>query len=368
MISTYSVCSAVIIFNIFLVFIFILQRRTHFLAQHTVALLLFISALGLVRLFTPIDFEEAEVVHSWHLLPAIQSAVLVEMPFLGVSIGTVLLTIWICGSIVFAVKDISTALQAQKTRGEYIYLEDKLVECLAAQLCPTVRVKVSSQVQEPYVAGVFKPVIYLPTMELTDDELFFILRHEEEHIRARDGLKKLLLLMIKWLFWFNPFAHISMEEADRLLELRCDERVTRTLDEEGKLRYAQSMITVFRLLAPGQSTSDLCTVHFVGNEKAIKQRFELLLTNERRRPKSTAVLYAVAVLTFALSYLVVIQPASEPPQIEEEVTITAENSYIVRENGMYILYFDGERCGQILEWALDAPPYSELKIIEEAMP
>lgn len=94
MISAYSVCSSVIIFNLLLALVFILRRRTRFLAQHTVALLLFISALGLVRLFTPIDFEGAVVIQSWHLLPALQSAVHAKLPILGVSVGTTLLALW----------------------------------------------------------------------------------------------------------------------------------------------------------------------------------------------------------------------------------------------------------------------------------
>lgn len=369
MISAYSVCSSVIIFNLFLALIFILRRRTHFLAQHTVALLLFISVLGLVRLFTPIDFEAAVVIQSWHLLPTIQSAVYAKLPLLGLSIGTALLSLWACGSLVFAVLDISAAYRAQMIRREYTYLENEHVEDLAAQLGLNDRIKISPQVQSPYVAGIFRPMIYLPTMELTEDELLFILRHEAEHIRAGDGLKKLLLLVIKWLFWFNPFAHISMGEADRLLELRCDERVVRSLDSPEKLRYAGAMMAVIRQLVPGQAYSDLCTVHFVGNEKAVMQRFELLLTQERRRPKSTAVLYAVAVLTFALSYFVVIQPASMPSYIEGEVLeLTKDNSYIVHSGEKYFVYYFEDVWDVLSIEDLETPPYNELEIIEEVIP
>lgn len=368
MISTYSVCSAAVIFNLFLVLVFFLRRRTRFVAQHTVALLLFISALGLVRLFTPLDLEKALVIQSWHLLPAVQSAAGAKLPALDVSIGTALLIIWACGSLVFAARDIYAASRMVRARREYTYIEDERVGTIAAKMGVKGRVRVSPQVNEPCVAGVFRPVIYLPAMELTEDELCFILRHETEHIRAGDGLKKLLLLVIKWLFWFNPFAHISMSEADKLLELRCDERVARMLDERERLRYADALLTVLRRLVPGQGASDLCSVRFAGDERAVRQRFELLLTGERHRPKSTAAIYAAAVLAFALSYFVIIQPASEPPHIGGEVAINAENSYLINDDGVYFIYFGGECCGQIPEWMLDAPPYSELKIIEEAIP
>lgn len=369
MISAYSVCSSVIIFNLLLALVFILRRRTRFLAQHTVALLLFISALGLVRLFTPIDFEGAVVIQSWHLLPALQSAVHAKLPILGVSVGTTMLALWACGSLVFAVRDISAACSAQCTRREYTYLENEHVKALAAQLGLNDRCKVSPQIQSPYVAGIFRPMIYLPTMELTEDEMLFVLRHEAEHIRSGDGLKKLLLLIIKWLFWFNPFAHISMAEADKLLELRCDERVARALDDREKLCYAEAMMTVIRQLAPGQADSDLCTVHFVGDEPSVRQRFELLLTDERRRPRTTAALYAAAVLVFVLSYFVVIQPASMPPQIEGEVLeLTKDNSYIVHSGEKYFVYYFEDVWDVLSIEDLETPPYNELEIIEEVIP
>lgn len=365
MISTYSVCSAAVIFNLFLVLVFFLRRRTRFIAQHTVALLLFISALGLVRLFTPLDLEEALVIQSWHLLPAVQSIAGAKLPALDVSIGTALLIIWACGSLAFAARDIYAASRMVRARRGYTYIEDERVGTIAAKMGVKGRVRVSPQVNEPCVAGVFRPVIYLPAMELTEDELCFILRHETEHIRAGDGLKKLLLLVIKWLFWFNPFAHISMSEADKLLELRCDERVARTLDERERLRYADALLTVLRRLVPGQGASDLCSVRFAGDERAVRQRFELLLTGERHRPKSTAAIYAAAVLAFALSYFVIIQPASEPPYIDGGIELNEDTAYIAYENGKYHLYIFDSCCEELTEKDLKRDEYIGLEIIEK---
>ena len=368
MISAYSVCSAVIICNLFQALVFLLRRRTRFLARHTVSLLVFISALGLVRLFTPVDFKSAVVIQSWHLLPALQSASQAEIPFLGISVCAALLILWGCGSLVSAARDIAAALRALRRRRGYTYVEDERVSALAKQLYRGGRVKVSPQVAEPYVAGVFRPVIYLPCMELTEEELFFILRHEAEHIRARDGLKKLLFLVIKWLFWFNPFVYVSMGEIDSILELRCDERVVKELGGADRARYMDTLISVLKQLSPTHEPSDLCTVCFAGNGDTVKQRFELMLSPERRRPKSSAALYAAALLVFALSYFVVIQPASMPSEVEDEFAVSLENSYIVNENGAYFIYFDGQRCGQLPNGAIDAPPFSELKIIEEVIP
>lgn len=290
------------------------------------------------------------------------------MPGLGMNMAVALLVVWGCGSAIFAARDIAASVQARRIRREYTYVEDTRLEQLASQLGCRAEIKVSPQVKEPYSSGVFKLVIYFPYIKFEEEDLRLILRHEMQHIRSHDGLKKLLVIFIKWLFWFNPLAHISMGEIDAALELQCDEKIVRGLDDEESCRYAGTMLAVMRKLGQKEETPGLCAVCLKGNESAMKQRFELLLTNERHRPRTTAALYAAAVLVFAMSYFVIIQPASLPPRVEGEVAIDAENSYIVQENGAYFIYFDGERCGQILDWMLDAPPYNELKIIEEAIP
>ena len=92
MISAYSICSAVIFYNLSLVLVFLLRRKTRFLARYSTSVLLFITVLGLVRLFTPIDLKPAVVIPSTTILPAVQSALLFNIPVLNISIGLVLLT------------------------------------------------------------------------------------------------------------------------------------------------------------------------------------------------------------------------------------------------------------------------------------
>ena len=85
MISAYSVCSAVIFYNLSLVLVFLLRRKTRFLARYSTSVLLFITVLGLVRLFTPVDLKPAIVIPSRYLLPAVQSALQFNIPALNIS-------------------------------------------------------------------------------------------------------------------------------------------------------------------------------------------------------------------------------------------------------------------------------------------
>lgn len=366
MISVYSVCSAIIFYNLSLAAVFLLRRKTRFLARYTVSVLLFISVLGLVRLFTPIDLEAAYVIRSWQLLPALQRVMASELPPFGIKVCTLLLIIWGCGTAAFAAKDIAAALRAKRARRGYIYVEDERIKKLAAGFGSKCVVKISPNVRSPYVAGIFSPAIYLPDIELTEEDALLILRHEMQHIRSRDGLKKLLFLMIKWLFWWNPLAHVSMSRIDAVLELQCDARVTHGAGDECACEYAGAMLDVLRQLPLEREPSDLCVVCLAGDGSDIKQRFDLLLSREPRLANGARILCGAALLVFLLSYFVIWQPAGLPP--ENEIAgcfeFTPDNSYIIHEQGKYSIYYLGSFWAVLPKSELEVPPYNGLEIIE----
>lgn len=364
MISSYSVFSALIFYNISLAAVFLLRRKTWFLAKYSVSVLLFISALGLIRLFTPIDLEAAFIIRSRHLLPAIQHVGGFELPLVGIKICTLLLIMWGCGTAVFAARDLASALRAWRIRKEYTYIEDERIKKLAAGLGSKYVVKISPDVIEPYVVGIFRPVIYMPCIELEDEDILLILRHEAQHIRSMDGLKKLLFLLIKWLFWWNPLAHISMGQIDAILELQCDARVVHDLDQKKTQSYAETIYAVLKQFSAKKEPSDLCKVCFTGGGFNVMQRCDLITRKKPRRVKSARILCGTAVVIFILSYFVIWQPASLSPEIEGEIELTRENAYIIHEDGEYRVYYNGSFFDIISESELAVPPFCNLEIKE----
>ena len=73
--------------------------------------------------------------------------------------------------------------------------------------CPEslVPVWVASGLPSPYLAGLFRPEIYLTSEAAQDPETRqFVLRHELAHYHARDQLWSLLRLICQCLYWFDP--------------------------------------------------------------------------------------------------------------------------------------------------------------------
>lgn len=109
------------------------------------------------------------------------------------------------------------------------------------------QIRSSSRVNAPLTYGVIKPVILIPKdMDWSDDEKTgYMLTHEYTHIRRFDALRKLLLIAVVSIHWFNPMVWIMFLLANRDIELACDEEVlgwcglSRRSDYAGMLVHMQ---------------------------------------------------------------------------------------------------------------------------------
>ena len=101
------------------------------------------------------------------------------------------------------------------------------------------------------LVGGVKPYIALP-LAATENQARQMLAHELCHYKAGDNLWTLVTLICCVIHWFNPlvWAAAAMSRMDR--ELKCDDNVTRDMDEEARRLYAGTLIqSVTRRSFPG---------------------------------------------------------------------------------------------------------------------
>ena len=366
MVSIYSVFSAIVFYNIGLIAVYILMRRTSFVIHYTAASLSLLTLLATLRLFIPADLPGAFIIRSTRIIPAVQNFVLSEIPSSNVTAGVLLAIVWGTGTFCYIVHDLYLVFVIKRAESRFTYVGNEKILDLARELGIKCRIKISPDIREPYSAGIFKPAIYLPDWDLNDQELKAVLSHEYQHIRSLDAFKKLVFLLLEALFWWNPISHIFRRELNQLLEIQCDYKMTAGKSENSKLQYAETLLSVMKRLT-GPRRDFLCASSLTNSAKNMKQRFELILENRASKVKRTKiVLYIVMISVFVLSFFVIAQPYYEPPlsNVDGIYIIDNDNSFIQKDNDKYILYSDGEVIDIFTESELDkSNAYGNLPII-----
>ena len=158
------------------------------------------------------------------------------------------------------------------------------------------RVSVSLRVREniylcdaissPFILGVVKPRIYLPS-GLDEVQRQNVLSHERAHLARRDHWWKPLGFALLAVYWFNPVLWLAYTLLCRDIELACDERVIRTMDESAVKTYS----TV--LLACSMPRKAVITCPLAFGEVGVKERVQNAL--HYKKPAFWVVAASVAV-------------------------------------------------------------------------
>lgn len=82
----------------------------------------------------------------------------------------------------------------------------------------------SDRIPTAFVFGLLRPRVYVPA-GLEGENLRWVRRHEETHIKLRHHWTKPLYFLAVGLHWFNPLLWLAWVLFCRDLELHCDERV-----------------------------------------------------------------------------------------------------------------------------------------------
>ncbi len=109
-----------------------------------------------------------------------------------------------------------------------------------------ISIRQSGRFSAPVTYGVLHPVILMPTSTKWEntDSLAYVLAHEYVHIRRFDSIRKLVLIVVLCVHWFNPLVWVMYILANRDIELSCDEAVVRFFGENTKAAYARALISM----------------------------------------------------------------------------------------------------------------------------
>ena len=141
-------------------------------------------------------------------------------------------------------------------------------------------------ISSPFILGVVKPHIYLPS-GLDEVQRQNVLAHEQAHLARRDHWWKPLGFALLAVYWFNPVLWLAYTLLCRDIELACDERVIRTMDESAVKTYS----TVLLACSMPRKTVITCPLAF--GEVGVKERVRNAL--HYKKPAFWVVAASVAV-------------------------------------------------------------------------
>lgn len=142
------------------------------------------------------------------------------------------------------------------------------------------------QVKSPFILGIFKPGIYLPS-DIAQEQLDYVLAHEQAHLKRKDHLWKVLGYLLLAVYWFQPLVWVAFILLCRDIEAACDEKVIRNLDIVERKAYSRA------LLSCSQQRRMVITYPLAFGEVGVKERVRSVL--RYKKPAFWAAGAAIAV-------------------------------------------------------------------------
>lgn len=183
------------------------------------------------------------------------------------------------------------------------------------------------EVDSPFILGVIRPRIYLPS-GMSGKEMEYVIEHEEAHLKRRDHLWKPLSFAILAVYWFNPLIWIAYVLLCRDIEMACDEKVIKKMDSDAKKGYSEALLSCSvhrrRIMA--------CPLAF--GEVGVKERIKSVLNY--KKPAFWIIIVAL-VATVIVSVCFLTNPHTKIREILEPGT-----EWVALDDAMVSFYVDDD--------------------------
>ena len=321
---------------------------------------LFFSLAAALRLITPFEFGYTITILSKKVLPFIQNILLFPVISLfhrTVCIYHLIFLIWIAGSLWKAClistryyhfqKFIRAArLSLPEETQPYVHILKKL-HCSDRILSSCIFVR-SRFITTPAVSGWIRPVILLPELEFTNQELEYIFMHELIHFKRHDILWQSMFGILNIIFWWNPFVKILKKRAGEAVELEIDRRIALPLSSYQKLEYLECIIKVQKHQMGFDGSSDFSIAFSSRNNSALLARSRYLIDSSQVKISRFFVVFGLLLIIFSTIFIV--EPHSISPEAESEsftIDESANGYFIEQDKSSYDLYIDDIFIGNV---------------------
>ncbi len=236
-------------------------------------------------------------------------------------ISYLLFALWISGIIAMLILVIRSTLRLHILKKSALPLQSQKVKRLYQRclndtgITKNVPIYSTAYLKSPVIVGFLKPCIYLPIYLIADDnetDIRYMLLHELQHYKHKDGIANYLMNLAGIIYWFNPLVWYALKEMRSDREIACDTSVLKLLESEDYVAYGNTLINFAEKisLTPFPFASGIS-----GNMKQMKRRILNIASYERpnfqKKLKSIAAFLLISILILGLTPFVSTYAADE---------------------------------------------------------
>ncbi|MBZ9633663.1 M56 family metallopeptidase [Clostridium sp. FP1] len=196
---------------------------------------------------------------------------------------------------------------------------DKILQ--VAKLRLKVHSKISviyeKHLKSPAVYGIIRPKILISENiinRLTPEELRFVILHEVTHIKRKDLVINVIIMLLQVIYWFNPLILYSLYQFKQDCEAACDATALTVLSSKEVIEYGQTIINMLKIL----SKSDLAMGTLGFSNKYSKRRITMITSFSKKSITWTIVALPLVLMVGCSS---ITKPSNDNKGKEEVTTI-----------------------------------------------
>ncbi|WP_077609398.1 M56 family metallopeptidase [Clostridium sp. Marseille-P2415] len=364
--------------SISIILIWSTLKANWLIKQIGISSLFFCIAIIIVRLLIPLEFSFANNIPINRILPWF--TLFFETPIITFRDHTIcfrhiLYLLWIIGALFCLGKSIYTYTCFKRLMDTFSSITNPKIQSILHNIISKYKKPINFEiiqaelVSTPMIFGIRKPKIFIPQIDLSEDEWYHIMNHEVAHYYHGDLLIKLITELISIVYWWNPIVYLLKKQISKLLEIHIDITITKSMSEIERIDYLECLLKISKMRL-NKKTNRLVLTFSSNSSSPLFQRFDIILKgyNQKKKVNLKSMFFTVipTIFMIVLSLLFVFEPYSiSAEDAAHTIELTSKTAYLIpnQDNG-YDLYYNDNFFGvvtKIRDSYSDLPIYNNIK-------
>ncbi len=265
-----------------------------------------------------------------------------------------MLGLWGIGSFISSIHLIRGAYILKKrihsrekvTSENTLHIFQKANETVFCNQQPVFQIVHYDSLSSPAIFGIHKPVILLPHLNYTEEELYLVFCHELLHYKHKDYIFKILAEVLSVIYWWNPLITLLFSSLiSQIQKLWVDYQISKSGDKNQRINYMQTLTTTLKQNQHSSVQKEIDNQVLLLSDKQKKfftrQRIDYIQTSSKIK-SFTIQGIVVCFALFLSSYTIVFETGYNPSEDESGVPVFEDlegQTYFIRNGYKYDLYY-----------------------------